>query len=281
MWLFTPDGFFSAVEHKDDPNKIMIRTRARLHAQRLVDACPENDKPALVETPPPADYRYRVTVKRETWCYLVAHFAAGIDYLNFKNEASKRKQPVGFMSALHAMWSKLLGFQDSMHDDTKKGRWGSYSTHWSHDGGDDSDPFGDLDDWLGRSASGTAGSGTASAGDVEYVDLAEGMIVQMADDPDMGEGEVVSIDSERWTALVHFITPLEDGDVEEDVIKVPIGDLVVLYDPIADEVEERMEDAPPLSTRPEIESYDTIEELVEADDGSWPSPELRGFMKGA
>jgi hypothetical protein len=276
MWLFTPDGFFSAVEHKDDPNKIMIRTRARIHAENLVRACPDNDIPEIVETPPPADYRYRITVKRETWCYIVAKFADTIAYLNFKNEAQKRPQPVGFMSALHGIWSKLLGFQDSMHDDTKKSRWGNHSTHWSHGGGDGDDPFGDLDGWLNRSA-----SASASADDVEYVGLAQGMIVQMADDPDMGDGEVLSVDDERGTALVHLITPLEGGGVDEDVLKVPIGDLVVLYDSIADEIEDRLDETTPLSARPDVETYDTVEDLAEADDGSWPPPELWGFMKGA
>lgn len=277
MWIFTPDGFFSAVEHKDDPSKIMIRTRARIHAQKLVDACPEEDKPELVETPPPADYRFRVTVKRETWAYLLAKFVADIDYLNFKNEASKRKHPAGFMSALHGVWSKLLGFQDSMHDDTKEGRWGKISH------GGDHGPFAGLDAWLRRKrGAGAVGKDDdVEDDDVEYVELAEGMIVQIFDDPEMGEGEVLSVDDERGTALVHFITPLEDGGVEEDALKVPVGDLVVLYDPIVEEIEDRVDEVESRSPRPEVETYDTVEDLAEADDGSWPPPALRGFMKGA
>ena len=278
MWLFTPDGFFSAVQHKDDPNRIMIRTRSRIHAQHLVDACPEGSKPPLVETPPPADYRYRVTVSREMWIYLVGKFAADISYVNYKNEASKRKHPSGFMSALHSIWSKLLGFQDSMHADSKKGRWGDYSTHHSHGGG--SDPFGNLDGWLSRSGN-ASGNASIDDDDDEYVELCEGMIVQMLDDGDLGEGEVLSVDDERGTALVHFTYPLENGDIEEEVLKVPVQDLMVLYDPIEDQVEERLEAMEVLPSRPEVDKYTSIEDLADADDGSWPPPELTGFMRGS
>ena len=277
MWLFTPDGFFSAVQHKDDPSKIMIRTRSRIHAQHLVDACPEGSKPPLVETPPPADYRFRITVSRETWITLVASFAADIDYVNFKNEAAKHKHPSGFMSALHSVWSKLLGFQDSMHDDPKKGRWGGFSTHSSHGGG--SDPFGNLDGWLSGSANGSAS--TSIDDDVEYVELCEGMIVQLIDDEAMGDGEILSVDDERGTALVHFTAPLENGEVDEDIIKVPVQDLMVMYDPLEDQVEERLEAMEVLPSRPEVDTYTSIDELADADDGSWPPPELTGFMRGS
>jgi hypothetical protein len=42
-----------------------------------------------------------------------------------------------------------------------------------------------------------------------------------------------------------------------------------------------VEEMAPLSSRPEPDTYDTIEDLVAADDGSWPAPELTGFMRGA
>jgi hypothetical protein len=286
MWIFTPDGFFSAVEHRDDPNKIMVRTRARMHAQRLIDALPEDvTKPGLVETPPPADYRFRVTVTREQWVYLVAKFAAEIAYPNFKNEASKRPHPVGFMSALHGVWSKLLGFQDDMYQDTNKGRWSSVSH------GDKSSPFGDLDEWLSRNSRGNAGDLAGADADVEYVVPAEGMIVQIESDPDMGDGEVLSVNHDRGTCLVHFVTPVDGSDEpDEDVLVVDFADLLVLYDPMEELVEELVEEEDvvvvveemaPLSSRPEPDTYDTIEDLVAADDGSWPAPELTGFMRGA
>jgi hypothetical protein len=272
MWLFTPDGFYSAVQHKDDPDKIMVRARARLHAQKLVDACPDDDKPELVETPPPADYRYRVTVKRETWVYLVAKFAAEIAHTNFKNEAAKRKHPPGYMSSLHGVWSEMLRFQDDMHADSKRGRWSTISHG-------DSDPFAGLDAWLDRSAAGSGrGVGSGGVDEVEYVTLAEGMVVQMSDDEDMGEGEVLSVNDERGTALVHFVTPIEDGTFEEDVLTVPVGDLVVVYDPLEEEVEDALENMSS-SSRPEPETFSSFDEYD--DDGSWPPPKPSGWMRGA
>lgn len=280
MWLFTPDGFFSAVEHIDDPDKIMIRCRARIHAQTLVDACPEDSKPELVETPPPADYRYMVTITRETWVYVVASFAAQIAYPNFKDEASKRKHPPGFMGALHRVWSDLLSFQDSMHDDTRKSRWGFLDSLHGHG---ETRPLGGLNDQLApHGVTGNGDGSAASDDDVEYVTLVEGMIVQMSGDPEMGEGEVVGVNNTRGTALVHFRTVLDDGEVEQDVLNVPAGDLVVVYDPFEDVLEEHLEEwDDTVSSRPEAETYDTIDEVAAADDGSWPPPALKGSLRGA
>lgn len=273
MWIFTPDGFFSAVQHKDDPARIMIRTRARMHARKLIDACPEDDKPELVETPPPADYRFRVTVRRETWGYLVAKFATDIDYLNFKSEASKRPQPTGFMAALHGVWNKLLGFQDSMHDDTKKGRWGSISH------GADASPFDGLDEWLDRRKS---GSDDVDENEVEfeYVELAVGMFVQKSNTPCFGPGEIVSLHDDGERATVRFVAQMDDGTANEFDVRLACKDLWVLDDLTDDQVDEALDEIVPLSSRPDIETFDSIEELEAADDGSWPPPEFSAFSRG-
>lgn len=275
MWLFTPDGFFSAVQHKDDANKIMIRTRSKMHAERLIDSVPDGaDRPNLVETPPPADYRFRITVTREQWVYMVAGFAADIDYLNFKNSAATRNHPKGFMSALHGVWSKLLGFQDDQFRNSKKGRWSTISH------GGDNDPFGPLDEWLGR-GSGTVNESVAASDDeFEYieVELQEGMYVRRADDPDKYEGEVLSVNHEDGTALVHFVFPQIGDEEEEDVVKLPMGDLIITFDPIEGYIESIDDDVGYVSDRPVPDTYESIEDYT--DDGSYPPPEPVGFLRG-
>src|SRR5690349_17537495 len=60
MWLVTTDGFFSAVEDRDDATSVFVRARAREDAQRLADAL----SAAVIETPD-ADYRFRVRLSRK------------------------------------------------------------------------------------------------------------------------------------------------------------------------------------------------------------------------
>lgn len=157
MWLFTPDGFYSAVQHKDDPDLIMVRARARAHAERLVQSLPEHERPEIVETPPPADYLWRVTLTRAQWVFLVAKFAADIAYLNFKSEAHKREHPPGYMSALHALWGDMLKVQDDLGGSRPSSRkktkdQGSFMPRWTDQGisDEDEDDFAGLDTWLSR-----------------------------------------------------------------------------------------------------------------------------------
>ena len=35
MWVFNRDGFFSAVEHRDDNSKVMVRARAKEDIENL------------------------------------------------------------------------------------------------------------------------------------------------------------------------------------------------------------------------------------------------------
>lgn len=286
MWLFVPGGFYSAVQHKDDPDKIMVRARAKQHAERLIKALPADQRPELVETPPPADYRWRVTVTREQWVYLAARFAAEVAYLNFKSEAGKRGHPKGFMRTLHDVWGDLLNFQDDQHADTRKHRWGHLpALHASGRSTLDRDMFAGLDAWLDRHE---VAPDPADEDEYEWVDpgdvleeavdvaLEPGMTVRLIDDEDFGDGEVVAVVNDLDMAVVRFCTPLEGGGVEEDMLEVPIHDLYVLVDPeVAEEVAEEL-----CAGRPEPERFDDIDDLMEADDGSWPGPELDGFYRG-
>lgn len=154
MWLFTPEGFYSAVQHKDDPNLIMVRARAKTHAERLVQALPPAERPEIVKTPPPADYLWRVTLTRAQWVFLVAKFASDIAYLNFKNEAHKRQHPPGYMNALHALWGDMLRMQDDTDGSRKTPKetdGGSFMPRWTEQGiSDDDDDFAELNAWLSR-----------------------------------------------------------------------------------------------------------------------------------
>jgi hypothetical protein len=79
MWLFTTDGFFSAVSGHDDEGTI-VRSRVREDAVRLVNAVGVGK---VIETRE-CDYRFRVRLPRAAWASYVAGAVAAIDYPNFK-----------------------------------------------------------------------------------------------------------------------------------------------------------------------------------------------------
>ena len=79
MWLMTTRGFYSAVQHRDDPDRILVRARCRRDLDAISDLVP--GEPVLLEH---ADYAWRVETDRATWRAAVAVLAAEIDYPNFK-----------------------------------------------------------------------------------------------------------------------------------------------------------------------------------------------------
>ena len=77
MWIFTTDGFISAVAHRAEPGKVLVRARKSEHLRAIF---PEVE----VECNPQADYRYRAEVPRPMWLCRVLAEAGMIDYDNFK-----------------------------------------------------------------------------------------------------------------------------------------------------------------------------------------------------
>lgn len=83
MWLFCKQGFFSAVQHKDDEGLIHVRARFSGDLERL---CRTYRVKTRIEYTPDGDYHYRADFSRVAWRRIVAAEAGGIDYTNFKNE---------------------------------------------------------------------------------------------------------------------------------------------------------------------------------------------------
>ena len=115
MWLFTKNGFFSAVSNRHDPTKIHVRSQFKGDLEKLINRywyVPENhtagnsknmsllgltqdvidhrreligdsEKPIVMETPD-GDYRFRADFPREMWSYIVSFEAMNIDYEKFK-----------------------------------------------------------------------------------------------------------------------------------------------------------------------------------------------------
>lgn len=86
MWVFTTDGFFSAVQKPGDPNVLTVRSRTREDAEDLAERFG-----LTVQHTPDGDYAYRVVVPRAKFAEYVAEAARGIDYSNFKDAVAERQ----------------------------------------------------------------------------------------------------------------------------------------------------------------------------------------------
>jgi len=110
MWLFTVDGYFSAVQVRDNPERIMVRARVREDLERLVVKLPEVAGMSAREIvfTPSADYAFRLFIDRSHWAAYVASAAWQIDYTNFKARAAVG---AGRSRAYHACWAVLSRWQ--------------------------------------------------------------------------------------------------------------------------------------------------------------------------
>ena len=105
MWVMTTEGFFSAVEDRDDDIAVFVRARVRGDAEQLAAAVGGT----VLETPA-ADYRFRVRMTKTEWAGYVAACATGIDYDNFKNAVATR-QGQARACVYGEIWSVLLRLQ--------------------------------------------------------------------------------------------------------------------------------------------------------------------------
>lgn len=99
MWIFTKNGFYSAVEHKDDPEMIVLRSQFKGDLEEL------GLTSEIAETPA-ADYRFRATIPRQRFKNLVCKEIAELNYPKFK-PAVKDKSPLrkeSYLTVFNAMF---------------------------------------------------------------------------------------------------------------------------------------------------------------------------------
>lgn len=109
MWVFTKDGFFSAVEHRGDKRMVCVRARVR---QDLVNLRAKLPGASRIVTTPDADYAFRVVVEKARWAGYVASAARDIDYDNFKNATTR--DCAHRSNAYHCVWSAMERLQEML-----------------------------------------------------------------------------------------------------------------------------------------------------------------------
>lgn len=150
LWLITPHGFYSAVQHDNDPNLIVVRTRVKADALYLaqfvldVDALEAESPEDLLVTYDFSDYPWRVILFRDTWQSFLATEAHG-DHLNYGNvkDAVKAQQGPARAATYMSVWSALLRLQDQDPDRVRRNAWqGILARHWD----DDLEPLASVQD---------------------------------------------------------------------------------------------------------------------------------------
>lgn len=113
MWLTTTAGFFSAVQDRTDPDRLVVRTRDRESAQALVDGVETLCGEAVSITEREGtDYPYRVYVSRENYALWVSfEVRQYVTYHNFK-DAVKETRGAKWASALAKVWGAMLEVTD-------------------------------------------------------------------------------------------------------------------------------------------------------------------------
>ena len=106
MWIATTQGFYSVVEDRADPDRLLVRARTAGDIEALRGQIPSLEP----FEDPGADYRHRALVRREQWIAALALLAADIDYDNFKNAVAERQdhERAGIYAGV---WSALLTLQ--------------------------------------------------------------------------------------------------------------------------------------------------------------------------
>jgi len=109
MWLFCKQGFYSAVQHRDNPEIILLRARFDGDLECLLEHCGcENYKVFIKETPD-ADYRFRVELPRAMWGDIVKQVADEIDYDNFKNSVHEGQGSARDAAYMGCWWELRKG----------------------------------------------------------------------------------------------------------------------------------------------------------------------------
>ena len=101
MWLFLNDAFLSIVIDRDDPDRLLCRSRARGDLEALFGDVD------VIETPS-RDYRFRVSLPRSRVASAVSNRVLALDYDNFKSSVPEADRHDCYLK----VWTSMLNFQE-------------------------------------------------------------------------------------------------------------------------------------------------------------------------
>lgn len=121
MWIFLNNAFVSAVEHRDNPKKVLLRARVKGDIEAFVHPLFPTELTIAVNTgskvfeTPDADYRFRLALDKRDFGFLVKWHAEHIDYDNFKGSIAPEEKErhdvyLRVWSVMYDWQSKLYGW---------------------------------------------------------------------------------------------------------------------------------------------------------------------------
>jgi hypothetical protein len=106
MWLFTETGFVSAVQHRDNPDLLVVRARDRISLEPLTEFSQTE-----ITTNPLADYPYRTILHKDVFSSWVAAQINFLEYPNFKDQVAVVRGK-SFARTLGRVWATMLDAED-------------------------------------------------------------------------------------------------------------------------------------------------------------------------
>ena len=102
MWVFTPQGFLSIVQHNAMPDHFQVKSRVPGPLESL---WPDHE----VEVIDWADYRYRITIEKPEVLPVLLEVIASVDHTSFKDACS---DDANYHLALSSVWQVMYSFQE-------------------------------------------------------------------------------------------------------------------------------------------------------------------------
>jgi hypothetical protein len=102
MWIFTDNGFVSAIRFDNSKPEITVRARDKKSLGELIDRTG-----AEIVVLNGTDYPYRLIIDETEWSSYVADKAMSIDYSNFKNRVYQTRGR-DFAHLLSEVWGVML-----------------------------------------------------------------------------------------------------------------------------------------------------------------------------
>ena len=115
MWLFTPQGFFSISQPRDEPSRVQVRARKEAHIRALAEHIRDDvvADSVVVEVNPKRDYKYRLHMPKDVFANWMSTYVEKLDYDNFKmttlHRAREKNENDDYCDLLHDIWH--LGFK--------------------------------------------------------------------------------------------------------------------------------------------------------------------------
>lgn len=111
MWIYTVDGFYSAVQDRENEGIIMARARKIEDLERMILRLNRAGHwPGVtITTTAGTDYAFRVFMPRDSWELYVRLATSAIDYDNFKNAAAPHSDDRH--EAYYRVWEIMADWQ--------------------------------------------------------------------------------------------------------------------------------------------------------------------------